>query len=223
MAKTTRKTGQTFGTAPTQPHPQGVAEDEPQVELEDEKMDAETLTTNLIVLQEELANSWANQENRDATAALEAAIQLARGQHAPTSQPDQPPNTHPQQNPQLDHPQHHHNPPQPANPLRLEQPPTAQQERSFQDPEQQPPSRAGQENPQQHRQYRAGQRPRSPRRRTAEEQNPPSRGQRPSASRRQVESGSAVRGPPRHNNVRGPTDQRRPPPTYRDIPAGRGK
>ena len=118
MAKTTRKIGQTSGKALTQPPPQGVAEDEPQVELEEEEMDAETLRTTLIVLQEELATLKANQENvvdamvlqkmeidwqcrelnerqadmdrwqRDATATLEEAIQLARGQPAPTSQPD---------------------------------------------------------------------------------------------------------------------------------------
>ena len=36
-----------------------------------------------------------------------------------------------------------------------------------------------------------------------------------------MDSGSAVRGPPRHSNVRGPIYQRRPPPVYRDIPVGR--
>ncbi|XP_062085412.1 uncharacterized protein LOC133791504 [Humulus lupulus] len=161
MAKTTRKTGQTSGNAPTHPPPQGVVEDETQVELEEEEMDYETLRTTLIQREidrqhQELNEQQADMDRRqrDATAALEEAIQLARGQPAPASQLDQPPSTHPQQNPQLDHPQHYHNSPQPANPQRPEQPPTAQQDRSFQDPEQQPSYRAGQDNPQQQRQNR---------------------------------------------------------------------
>ncbi|XP_062113713.1 transcriptional activator ptaB-like [Humulus lupulus] len=189
-------------------------------------MDAETLRAALIVLQEELANLRANQENvvgtmvlqqreidrqrqelndqqanidrrqRDDTAALVTAIQLARGQLAPASQPNQPTSTHPQQNPHSELPQHQHNPPQPMHPQRQEQPLAAQQERPFQNPEQQPTSRAGRENTQQQRQNRAGQHPRSPRCQTVEEQNPPSSGQRPSGGRRQVESGSVIRGPP---------------------------
>ncbi|XP_062100893.1 uncharacterized protein LOC133806821 [Humulus lupulus] len=83
---------------------------------------------------------------RDATAALKAAIQLGRGQPAPASQPDQPPNVPPQQGPHSGHPQHHHTPPQPASPQRPEQPPATQQDIPFQDPEQQPPSRAGRDN-----------------------------------------------------------------------------
>ena len=71
MAKTTRKTGQTSGNVPDQPPPQGVAEDEPQVEMEEEEMDAETLRTTLIVLQEELANLRANQENVAETMVLQ--------------------------------------------------------------------------------------------------------------------------------------------------------
>ncbi|XP_062114258.1 glutenin, low molecular weight subunit-like [Humulus lupulus] len=134
MAKTTRKTGQTSGNVPNQPLPQGVAEDEPQVELEEEDMDSETLQTSLI--------ADMDHQQRYATAALEAAIQLAQGQPAPASQPDQPPGAHPQQNPHSEHPQYHHNPPQPRNPQRPEQPPAAQQERPVQDPEQRPPSRA---------------------------------------------------------------------------------
>ncbi|XP_062118493.1 uncharacterized protein LOC133832126 [Humulus lupulus] len=161
----------------------------------------------------------------DATSALEVAIQLARGQPAPTSQPDQPPSSHPQQNPQLERPQYHQDPPQPRNPQGPEQPPIAQQERPVQNPdrnnEQQPPSRAGRDNVQQQRLNRAEQHPKSPRRQTAGEQNPPSRGQRPSVSRRQVDLGSVVRGPPRHSNVRGPNDQHRRSPVYRDIPTGR--
>ncbi|XP_062114257.1 uncharacterized protein LOC133825310 [Humulus lupulus] len=120
------------------------------------------------------------------------------------------------------HPQHHHTPPQPTNPQRLEQPPATQQDRPLQNPKQQPPYRTSQDNPQQQRQSRAGQHPRSPRRQTAEEPNPPNRGQRPSAGRRQVESGSAAKGPPRHNNAQGPTDQCRPPPVSRDMPARGG-
>ncbi|XP_062093479.1 glutenin, low molecular weight subunit-like [Humulus lupulus] len=100
-----------------------------------------------------------DRRQRDVTAALEAAIQLAHGQPAPASQLDQPPSTHPQQNSHSKLPQHHHNLPQPMHPQRLEQPPTTQQERPFQDPEQQPPSRNGRENTQQQRQNRVGQHP----------------------------------------------------------------
>ncbi|XP_062099895.1 uncharacterized protein LOC133805752 [Humulus lupulus] len=142
----------TFESVPNSPPPQGVVEDKPQVELEEEEVDAETLRTTLIVLQEELATLKANKENvvetmvlqqmesrelnerkadmdrrqRDATTALEASIQLARGQPAPTSQPNQPPNSHPHQNLQSYHPQYHHNPPHPRSPQRLEQPLAAQ-------------------------------------------------------------------------------------------------
>ncbi|XP_062080761.1 uncharacterized protein LOC133785552 [Humulus lupulus] len=189
MAKTTRKTGQTSGNVPTQPPPQGVAEDATK------KVDMD-------------------HRQRDSIASLEAAIQLARGKLAPASQPDQPPSTHPQQNPHSEHPQLHHNPPQPMHPQRPEQPLVVQQERPFQDPEQQPPSRVGRENNQKQRQNRVGQHPRSPRCQTTEEQNLPSRGQRPSGGSRQEESGSVVWGPSRHNNARGPTNQCRPPPIY---------
>ncbi|XP_062100463.1 transcriptional activator ptaB-like [Humulus lupulus] len=153
--------------------------------------------------------------------ALEAAIQLVGGKLAPASQPDQPPITHPQQDPHSKHPQYHHNPPQPRNPQGLEQPPTALQERPVENPKQQPPSRSGRDNAQQQRQNKVEQHHRNPRRQTAWEQNPHSRGQHPSEGRRQADSGFAVRGPPRHSNVRGPTDQHRPPPVYRDIPAER--
>ena len=61
--ETTRKAGQTSRNMPNQPPPQDVAEDEPRVELEEGEMDVETLRTTLIVLQEELANLRANQEN----------------------------------------------------------------------------------------------------------------------------------------------------------------
>ncbi|XP_062100762.1 uncharacterized protein LOC133806682 [Humulus lupulus] len=163
-------------------------------------MDSKTLRTTLSVLHEELANLRANQENvaetmalqqreidcqrqelnerqadmdrqqRDTTAALEASIQLARGQPAPTSQPDQPPRVPPQQDPNSSHPS------QPASPPRPKQPPAAQQDIPFQDPEQHPPSRAGRDNPHHQRQNRVGQPPRSPKCQTAEEPNPPSRG-----------------------------------------------
>ncbi|XP_062103451.1 RNA polymerase II degradation factor 1-like [Humulus lupulus] len=127
MAKTSRKAGQTGQTSesmPNQPPPQSVAEDEPQVELEEED-----LRTTLI---------------RDTTIALEAASQLARGQPTPASQPDHPPSSHPQQNLQSEHPKYHHNPSHPWSPQRPEQPPTAQHERPTQNPDrnnkQQPPS-----------------------------------------------------------------------------------
>ena len=71
MEKTTRKVGQTSGNMPNQPPPQDVAEDEPQVELEEEDMDYETLRTTLIVLQDELANLRANQENVAETMVLQ--------------------------------------------------------------------------------------------------------------------------------------------------------
>ncbi|XP_062118507.1 glutenin, low molecular weight subunit-like [Humulus lupulus] len=164
-----------------------------------------------------------DRRQRDATAALEVAIQLARGQPTLASQSDQPPNTHPQQNPHSKHPQHHHNLPQPMNPQGSEQPPDAQQERPFYDLEQQPSSRADQNNTQQQRQNWAKQHPRSPGRQMAEEQNPPSRGQRPLGSKSQVESGSAVRGPPRHKNFREPTDQHRRNASRRQEERGEGQ
>ncbi|XP_062118734.1 glutenin, low molecular weight subunit-like [Humulus lupulus] len=164
-----------------------------------------------------------DRQQRDVNVALEAAIQLARGQPAPASQPDQPPITHPQQNPHSEHPQYHHNPPQPRNPQGPEQPPVAQQERPVQNPEQQPPSRVDRDNSQQQRQNRVEQLPRSPRCQTAEEKNPPSMGQRPSGDRRQADSGFAVKGPPRHSNVRGPTNQLRPPCLSRHTSGERGK
>ena len=71
MAKTSRKTGQASGAAPTQPLPPNMAGDEPQVEFKEEEMDSETLRTTLIVLQEELANLRANQENVAETMVLQ--------------------------------------------------------------------------------------------------------------------------------------------------------
>ncbi|XP_062100034.1 uncharacterized protein LOC133805903 [Humulus lupulus] len=119
MAKTIRKTGQTSGNVPNQPPLQGVAEDEPQQREIDR--------------QRQELNGWQadmDHQKRDATAALEAAIQQARGQPALVSQPVQPPSTHPQENPHTEHPQQYHNPPQPRNPQRPEQPSAAQHERS---------------------------------------------------------------------------------------------
>ncbi|XP_062099125.1 uncharacterized protein LOC133805034 [Humulus lupulus] len=246
MAKTSKRAGQTSGTASTQPPPPNVAENEPHLDFEEEEMDSETLRTTLSVLQDELANLRANQENaaetlvlqqreiecqrqelnerkaymdhrqRDATAALEAAIQLAQGQVALASQPDQPPNAPPQRAPNPSPPL------QPASPQRLEQLPAVQQDIPIQDPEQQPPSQAGRGNPQHQRQNRAGKPPQSPRRPMVDEPNPLSRGQRPSTNRRHNESGSTVRGPPRHNNARGPIDQRRPPSNAWEMPARGG-
>ncbi|XP_062086072.1 uncharacterized protein LOC133792170 [Humulus lupulus] len=121
-------------------------------------------------------NEWQadmDRRQRDATAALEAVIQLARGQPAPTSQPDEPPSAPPQQG--LDPSP----PPQPTSPQRPEQHPAGQQDIPFQNPKQQPPSRAGCDNPQRQRQSRAGQPPQSPRRQTTEEPNSSSRGQHP--------------------------------------------
>ncbi|XP_062119176.1 uncharacterized protein LOC133832914 [Humulus lupulus] len=158
MAKTTRRAGKTSGNMPNQPPPQGVEEDEPQVELEEKEMDSETLQTTLIQREigkhcQELNEGQADMDRRqrDATASLEVAIQLARGQPVPASQLDLPPNTHPEQNSHSEHPQYHHNPPQPRNPQRPKQPPATQQERPVQDPEQRPPSRAGRDNAQQRR------------------------------------------------------------------------
>ena len=129
MAKTSKKAGQTVGTAPSQPPPPNVAENEQHLEFDEEELDSETLRAMLGVLQDELANLRANQENaaeimasqqreiehkrqelserqaemdprqRDAMAALEAAIKLARNQAALASQPDQPPNGPPQRGP----------------------------------------------------------------------------------------------------------------------------
>ena len=116
MAKTSKRVEQAAGDASSQPPPLNVAENEPHLNFEEEEMDSETLRTTLSVLQDELANLRANQENaaetlalqqreierqrqelneqqanmdrrqRDATTALEAAIQLARGQAVPASQ-----------------------------------------------------------------------------------------------------------------------------------------
>ncbi|XP_062085601.1 uncharacterized protein LOC133791698 [Humulus lupulus] len=131
-------------------------------------------------------------------------------------QRQEPPSAPPQQGPNSSHP------PQLASPLRLEQPHTAQKDIPFQDLEQQPPPHTGRDNPQRQRHNRARKPPQSPRRQTADELNPPSKGQRPSANKRHAESGSAVRDHPRHNNVRGPTDQRKPPPDAREVPARGG-
>ena len=62
MEKTTKKTGYAV-TAPSQPPPPNVAEDEPHLEFDEEELDSETLKTTLGVLQDELANLRANQEN----------------------------------------------------------------------------------------------------------------------------------------------------------------
>ncbi|XP_062100105.1 uncharacterized protein LOC133805979 [Humulus lupulus] len=142
---------------------------------------------------------------RDAMAALEAVIQLARGPAAPASQSDQPPSVPPQRAPNPSPPI------QPASPQRREQPPVAQDDVPIRDPKQQPTSQASRGNPQRQRQNRVGQSPCSPRHPEDDEQNPPSRGQRPSANKRHNKSGSTVKGPPRHNNSQGPTVQRRPP------------
>ena len=131
MAKTTKKTGQAAGAAPSHPPPPppNVAEDEPHLEFDEEEMDSETLKNTLGVLQDELANLRASQESaseimaqqqqeierqrlelserqaemdrhkREAMAALEAALQLARNQAAPASQPNQPSNGPPQRGP----------------------------------------------------------------------------------------------------------------------------
>ena len=69
MAKTSRKTGQTSSTASTQPPPPNVAENEPHLDFEEEEMDSETLRATLGVLQDELANLRANQENAAETLA----------------------------------------------------------------------------------------------------------------------------------------------------------
>ena len=102
------------------PPPPNVTEDEPHLEFDEEELDSETLRNTLGVLQDELANLRASQESaaeimarqqqeierqclelserqaemdrcqREAMAALEAALQLARNQAALASQPDQP-------------------------------------------------------------------------------------------------------------------------------------
>ncbi|XP_062119150.1 uncharacterized protein LOC133832887 [Humulus lupulus] len=117
-----------------------------------------------------------DRQQRDATAALEATIQLGRGQAASASQPEQSPNAPPQQAPN----------PSPllqlVNPQRPKQPPYVQQDIPIQDPEQQPPPRTGRDNPQYQRKNKAEQPPRSLRHPMADEQNPPSRGQHPSAN-----------------------------------------
>ena len=157
-----------------------------------------------------------DRRQRDAMAALEAALQLARNQAAPASQPDQPLNGPPQRGPNPSPPI------QPSRPQRPEQPPMPQDDVPLRDPEAQPPSQAGRGNPPQPRQNKAGQPPRSPRCHRGDEPNPQSRGPHPSGNRRNSETGSAVRGPPRHDNARGPTDQRRPPFNAREVPARGG-
>ena len=111
------------------PPPPNVTEDEPHLEFDEEELDSETLRNTLGVLQDELASLRASQESaaeimawqqqeierqrlelserqaemdrcqREAMAALEAALQLARNQAAPASQPDQPTNGPPQRGP----------------------------------------------------------------------------------------------------------------------------
>ena len=56
MAKTSKKTGQAAGAAPSQPPPPNVAENEPHLEFEEEELDSKTLRAMLGVLQDELAN-----------------------------------------------------------------------------------------------------------------------------------------------------------------------
>ena len=66
MAKTTRKTGQAAGAAPSNPPPPpppNVAEDEPHLEFDEEEMDDATLKSTLGALHEELANLRASQES----------------------------------------------------------------------------------------------------------------------------------------------------------------
>ena len=131
---------------PPPPPPASMAEDEPQLDFEEEEMDDATLKSTLGALQEELASLRASQETAaevmarqqqeiewqraelserqaevdrrqsEAMAAFEAALQLARNQAAPASQPDQPANGQPQRGP---------NPSpsiQPSSPQRPEQP-----------------------------------------------------------------------------------------------------
>ena len=71
MAKTSKKTRQGAGAAPSQPPPPNVAENEPHLEFEEEELDSETLRATLGVLQDELANLRANQENATETMALQ--------------------------------------------------------------------------------------------------------------------------------------------------------
>ena len=70
MAKTSRKTGQAASTAPSQPPPPNMAENEQHLEFDEEVLDSETLRATLGVLQDELANLRANQENAAETMAL---------------------------------------------------------------------------------------------------------------------------------------------------------
>ena len=70
MAKTTKKTGQAAGAAPSQPPPPpNTAENEPHLEFDEEELDSETLRNTLGVLQDELANMRASQESTAETMA----------------------------------------------------------------------------------------------------------------------------------------------------------
>ena len=71
MAETSKKAGQTAGATSSQPPPPNVAENEPHLEFEEEELDSETLRATLGVLQDELANLRANQENVAETMALQ--------------------------------------------------------------------------------------------------------------------------------------------------------
>ena len=70
MAKTSKKAGPAAGAASSQPPPPNVAENEPHLDFEEEEMDYETQRATLGVLQDELANLRANQENAVETLAL---------------------------------------------------------------------------------------------------------------------------------------------------------
>ena len=71
MAETSKKVGQAAGAASSQPPPPNVVENEPHLEFEELELDTETLRATLGVLQDELANLRANQENATETMALQ--------------------------------------------------------------------------------------------------------------------------------------------------------
>ncbi|XP_062094780.1 uncharacterized protein LOC133800750 isoform X2 [Humulus lupulus] len=249
MAKAGRKTRQATAAAPSNPPPPpppaSMAEDEPQLDFEEEEMDDATLKSTLGVLQEELASLKANQETAaevmarqqqeidrqraelserqaevdrrqtEAMTALEAALLLARNQAAPASQPDQPANGPPQRAPNPSPPI------QPSSPQRPEQPQTPHDDVPL-DPEENPPSQAARGNPPQQRQNRAERQPRSPRRHENDGPNQANRGQYPPGIRMDSKLGSAVRGPPRHDNARGHRNQCKPPSNARGVSARDG-
>ncbi|XP_062093787.1 RNA polymerase II degradation factor 1-like [Humulus lupulus] len=249
MAKAGKKAAQTAAAAPSNPPPPpppaSMAEDEPQLDFEEEEMDDATLRSTLGTLQEELASLRANQETAaeamarqqqeldhqraelserqaevdrrqtEAMAALEAALLLARNQAAPASQPNQPENGPPQGGPNPSPPIH------PSSPQRPEQPQMPHDDVPL-DPEADPPSQAARGNPPQQRQNRVERQPRSPRRRENDGPHQANRGHYPPGNRRDLELGSAVRGPQRHDNARGHRDQRRPPSNARGVSARDG-